>query len=574
MAVELGTTLSDVAPEEGRERFVLAVLGEDAMFAAPLPEVGRVHIGRARENEVWLEDALVSRQHAELAIDRGTFELVDLGSANGTFIGGERLASGGRRAIAPGVAFELGSTMFVVQRRSATSRVKRLWPHEYFELRVEEECTRPRRGAAGLTVLWVRLEADVDEAVFERALHAALLPSDVVARWIDREYELLLLGSQLSHLEEVRSAITHAVGPRGATIGQARFPADGTSAEVLLDRAREAARPTRRGADGPVVEEPAMRDLYRMIDKVARGRIAVLLVGETGVGKEIVAEAVHARSPRSQGPLVRLNCGAFAESLLEAELFGYEKGAFTGADRAKAGLIEAGQGGTVFLDEVGEMPASVQAKLLRVLETRQVQRVGALEPRAVDVRFVAATNRDLELEVMRGNFRQDLLFRLNGVTFAIPPLRERRSEIIPLAERFAVAAARDAGLRRPELRPEARRWLEQHDWPGNVRELRNVVERAVLLAGDGPVTLEELPIEKSARRTLASPPPLAAAQLPGRAPNDPGLDPEKQRILAALEACAGNQSRAAKVLGLSRRTLIRRLDEYAVARPRGEGSGA
>jgi two-component system, NtrC family, response regulator AtoC len=299
-----------------------------------------------------------------------------------------------------------------------------------------------------------------------------------------------------------------------------------------------------------VVLDPAMQAVYRMVERVARGQIAVLVQGETGSGKELVAEAVHRASPRCDRPFLRLNCAAFSEALLESELFGHERGAFTGADRAKVGLIESAQGGTVFLDEVGELPLQVQAKLLRVIEDRILLPVGAVQPRPVDVRFVAATNRELEAEVARGRFRQDLLYRLNGVTMRVPPLRERRIEIEPLAERFAARAARSLGQAHPpRLSTEARAWLLEHSWPGNVRELRNVMDRAVLLAGDGLICREHV--------DAGAPPPGATA--------DAG---ELERITAALARCHGNQTRAARMLGMARSTLVRKLDALGLPRPR------
>jgi DNA-binding NtrC family response regulator len=324
-----------------------------------------------------------------------------------------------------------------------------------------------------------------------------------------------------------------------------------------------------------VIEDDAMRQLYKLIERVAPGMISVILLGETGVGKEVVAEALHRLSPRAERPFVRLNCAALSESLLESELFGHEKGAFTGAVQARAGLLESADGGTVFLDEVGEMPVTTQVKLLRVIEERRVTRVGATRPRDLDVRFVSATHRDLEAEIARGRFRQDLYFRLNGISVVIPPLRERAREIDALARFFAAEGARRAGLSSPPaLTPEALAALRAHAWPGNLREMRNVLERAVLLAGEGPVTPEHLPGVGARPRSVAPPAPEAndAAPAPDAArggARQSELDAiERQRILDALERCAGNQTLAARILGMSRRTFVNRLTEYNIARPR------
>ena len=316
-----------------------------------------------------------------------------------------------------------------------------------------------------------------------------------------------------------------------------------------------------------------MQRLRRLVERVAAGNISVLLLGETGVGKEVFAEMVHRLSPRAKGPFLRLSCAALSESLLESELFGHERGAFTGAVQTKHGHLEMAQGGTVFLDEVGEMPPSIQVKLLRVLEERRVTRVGGLKARDIDVRFIAATNRQLEAEIPAGRFRQDLYFRLNGFSLTIPPLRERQSEIEPLARAFLAQACREARReRQPELSPEALDLLRAYSWPGNVRELRNVVERAFLLCTGERITAEHLPVEKM-NATLAAWPAPAPPPAPASAPAERGLrgeleSVEKQRILDALAACAGNQSQAAKLLGIPRNTLLARLDQYGVPRPR------
>ena len=297
-----------------------------------------------------------------------------------------------------------------------------------------------------------------------------------------------------------------------------------------------------------------------MVDRIAPGGISVLLLGETGVGKEVVAEAIHRRSPRARAPFVRLNCAAFSESLLESELFGHERGAFTGAAEAKPGLLETAGGGTVFLDEVAEMPLAFQAKLLRVLEERAVRRVGGVASRPLDARFVAATNRDLQADVASGRFRRDLFFRIAGATITVPPLRERKEEIAPLARLFAEQASAQVGRAAPSLTEAALARLESDPWPGNVRELRNVIERAVLVCSGARIEETDLPPK-------GGPAPAA----PAAASHDPGGEPQK--IADALQRCAGNQSKAAKLLGISRRTLINRLDQYGLARPQ-KKSGA
>ncbi len=346
-------------------------------------------------------------------------------------------------------------------------------------------------------------------------------------------------------------------------------------------------------APAPVAEAPsggavvfrseAMKRLNRMVELVAGGRIGVLLLGETGVGKEVMAEAVHRRSPRAAGALVRINCAAVPDALLESELFGHERGAFTGAVQAKPGLFETAHDGTLFLDEVGELPLRTQAKLLRVLESGEVMRVGALEPRHVDVRIVAATNQSLDAMVAAGTFRRDLYYRLNGITLAIPPLRERREDLDALARMFLSAAAADRGGSPPVWTDDAMAALMNHPWPGNVRELKNVVGRACLLCGAGPIERAHLVLNAGpggVAKTSGSSMNAGTGEVGTATAMGAALPPklkselkaiERQRIIDALERTGGNQTRAAELLGISRRTLVKRLDTYGVPRPRKRG---
>jgi DNA-binding NtrC family response regulator len=310
---------------------------------------------------------------------------------------------------------------------------------------------------------------------------------------------------------------------------------------------------------GAVVRDPAMRAVYEQAARAARASISVLLLGETGVGKEVMARAIHAGSPRAAGPFMGINCAALAESLLEGELFGAEKGAYTGAVTARAGLFEAAGGGTVFLDEVGELPLATQGKLLRVLEERAVMRLGSTRPRPIDVRFVAATNRDIEADSRAGRFRSDLYFRLAGITLAIPPLRERPAELELLIERFAALACRELDRTAPlNVSPEALELLRRYDWPGNVRELRNAIERAAVLCAGETILPEHLP------PGLLKPParPEVAFSRTGDGLHGEVKSLERQRIIEALDACGGNQTKAAEMLRMSRRTLVQRLTEF------------
>jgi two-component system, NtrC family, response regulator AtoC len=314
----------------------------------------------------------------------------------------------------------------------------------------------------------------------------------------------------------------------------------------------------------PISAKPS-GELARMIELVAKTDISVLLLGETGSGKGHAAAEIHRRSHRASGPWLHLNCAALPEHLLEAELFGFERGAFTGAHQAKAGLLESAQGGTVFLDEVGDLPPAVQAKLLIALEHREVMRLGAVKPRPIDVRFIAATNYAIHESSSERPFRRDLYYRLAGMPLVIPPLRERRGEIPDLVARFIGASAKKLGRPEPVLTSAALAVLVQYDWPGNVRELATALERAMLFAG-------ELLDEQHVRGALGD--PGKGAREPAEEPStdrslaDDRRELEKRRIVSALEQCSGNQSKAAQLLGIARGTLISRMDEFGLPRPR------
>ncbi|WP_437480023.1 sigma 54-interacting transcriptional regulator [Sorangium sp. So ce1014] len=525
----------------------LAIVAGSTIAFAPLPPRGCVVLGRDEGCDVRIDDRSVSRRHAVLHVGP-PLRIEDLGSANGTFVGEPQLPA-------------------------LTARTHRL-------------------------------------------------------RRLSRDSAEIGIGERFN-----LGATTIVVG---------RAPAE---AATEPDCCHVPA--------GVVVRAPAMLGLYEQAARAARSLISVLILGETGVGKEVLARTLHARSPRASGPYVELNCAALPPSLLESELFGHEKSAFTGATQARPGLLESAHGGTLFLDEIGELPLAFQAKLLRVLEDRKVLRIGGRAPRRIDLRFVAATNRDIEAEIARGAFRQDLYFRLNGISLVVPPLRERVSEIGPLAVRFLEEACRQLEQRSaPRISPEALAVLEAYFWPGNVRELRNVIERAaVLCAGDSvePVDLPPHlaygpapPLSGSASLPSrgSTPPPSGSPPLPSRGSTPPPSGPappssrgstpppsgpapppsrgstpppasdatparwgpegetaegtgppaeaaapppgadamarlrlemkavDRQRVLEALEQSAGNQTRAAKLLGISLRTLINRIDAYGIPRPR------
>jgi len=303
-----------------------------------------------------------------------------------------------------------------------------------------------------------------------------------------------------------------------------------------------------------VGSSPAVRRVIQLIEKVAPTEATVLVRGASGTGKELVARAIHFNSARRDRPLVTINCAALQETLLESELFGHEKGAFTGATQAKTGLVEIAEGGTLFIDEIAEMAPGLQAKLLRVLENGHYRRVGATQESHADVRVVAATNKLLEDEIKANRFREDLYYRLNVVSVVLPALRDRREDIPELIEHFLTT--RQLGPTRYRIQPEALAALVRHDWPGNVRELANILERAQILAEEHRITLDDLP------ESLVETPLAAAASVAG---NSPLLrDVERRHVQEVLRKEKGNKVRAAKVLGISRRALYRLIEKYGL----------
>ena len=306
-----------------------------------------------------------------------------------------------------------------------------------------------------------------------------------------------------------------------------------------------------------VGESPAMRELVALLQRVSQADSTVLLRGESGTGKEVAARTLHALSPRRHKPFVCVNCAAVPETLLESELFGHERGAFTGAVERRIGRFEQANGGTLFLDEVAEMPPSTQAKLLRALQEREVQRIGGTRPLRIDVRLIASTNRDLEAALAAGEFRQDLYYRLKVIEITLPPLRERKEDIAPLCEHFLTELSRDMGRQPPAVDPAALRILEAYPWPGNVRELRNVLERALVLGVGEALLPRHLPRE--VRRGRLAPEDL---------PEDLSLAEAERRQVADVLALTGwNKTRAATLLRISRPRLDRKIRDHSLEPP-------
>lgn len=318
--------------------------------------------------------------------------------------------------------------------------------------------------------------------------------------------------------------------------------------------------PAERG--GMIYESTAMAQSVALAEKLAGTDSPVLVLGETGTGKELMSRFVHGHSARSQGPFRAINCGAIPENLIESELFGHEKGAFTGASSRKTGLFEAAAGGTILLDEIGELPQALQVKLLRVLQESEVVRVGGTETIKIDVRILAATNRDLTREVSEGRFRQDLFYRLNVLTLSLPPLRERDQDTVLLAEYFLRRYAEQFGLEHKTLSADARRILLSHTWPGNIRELENVVQRAALLSAGRRVQADDISLPQAGMTSQAANPPPATTVLTIKQARS---EAESRVIDKALRLTEGNVSQAAKLLEIDRKWLMKKMDDLGIA---------
>ncbi|HEY8926558.1 MAG TPA: sigma 54-interacting transcriptional regulator [Polyangia bacterium] len=586
------TTINELDEQTENEAggFHLVLLSADSLSTEPLPAGGAVHIGRSSNNDIRLDDRSVSRQHAILRMASGpggpAFRLEDLRSANGTRIRGRLVPAGETASLGVGEAFSIGATVMMIMQGRPMGPPRRIWSHAFFEQRLEDACAQPPEGGT-FALARLRFDARVLWTSVLPILAREVPPPHLFAAYGPRDYEVLFHGVTAQGAEIATQRLVAAFDEVGSRprAGLACHPRDGRSGDALFARAHGMLRRGGSQAAGRATAEVApMEGVRKMASRVACSSINVLVLGETGVGKEVLARLIHRLSGRADQPLVALNCAGLAESLIESELFGHERGAFTGATQAKMGLIESANGGTLFLDEIGEMPTAMQAKLLRVLETRQVMPVGSVRTRSVDIRLISATNRDLEEATLAGHFRRDLFYRLNGISLLIPPLRERTDEIPELMATFIgeVCAEMDRPDR-PAVSAEAMDVLLAYKWPGNIRELRNVVERAVVLC-DGPeIQPEHLPLErmrrpaKPAQSATTGEPAIGPDRLPTLVPradgsaaadlSDPQKIDEKERIMRALVLCASNQTRAAKLLGISRRTLVSKLAYYGIPRP-------
>jgi DNA-binding NtrC family response regulator len=581
-------------PQDSASGYRLKVLGADGSPLRSLHlAVGEHVVGSSSEAEVALDLPGISRRHACLRVlADGGVVVTDLGSKNGTFVGGRRIQE---TAVAGFTVLAFGGIQAVLQPEDPARAQLLLEPPE-----ADGSRTRPARSVRDSTTDGLhpveRLAESLEDLLLP-FLDGAGGPEETAAALAERWIEELPLG----RVEILRAAPNgYAVIAAASTAGRlpkatATLEVEGTGGWKVALRAPSSAplqplvplfrlalgmldlggglRPRRTQAavraGAAMGEEPMPAGLspetariYRQAGKVARGDVPVLILGESGAGKEVLARWVHARSRRAAGPFLAINCAALPRELLEAELFGIEKGVATGVE-ARPGLLERAGGGTVFLDEVGDMAAETQAKVLRVLESTSLYRVGGRAPVAVDVRFVAATNRDLEALVEEGSFRRDLYHRLAAFQVRLPPLRERRSEIPALAARFFHREIAKNGVASPGITRAALGALVRYPWPGNVRELQNEIAKAALLLEPG----EALDLQHLSERVRR--PPGSGGEAPAAflTLEETVLRAEREAFIVALAAASGDAARAMEILGVSRTTWYRKLKELGLAAP-------
>lgn len=562
-------------------------------------------VGRMPPAALCIEDKTLSREHARFLLCDGRVWVEDLGSKNGTFFEGRRIA---RTELSMGDEITLGRVVLRLQALGTAGQSLELEGEETLRHHVEEELARARQFARPFALLRVRKAGEDEKAPGEgpegawlEAVRSRLRSVDRMALYGPSAVDVLLPETGPQTSQQVAHAIAAPLKGEGdgLLVGVACYPEAGSTADELFEAAREAARRasperpversqpaasllvSREGAEGAVIAGRAMRPLLETVARVAASRLPVILQGETGTGKEVLARLIHEGGPRKGQRIVRVNCGAIPKDLVESTLFGHERGAFTGALHQQKGVFEEADGGTVFLDEIGELPPPAQAALLRVLEVGAFSRVGSSRELAVDVRVVAATHRNLETMSESGAFRADLYYRLSGVVLEIPPLRERRDEIEPLARRFLRLANEANGRQVEGLTPEALALLRAYGWPGNVRELRNVLERAVVVTRGALIGPEDLPTRV---RTVMEHPAVERPSVEPTSPEpvsapraEPSLEPPQARgkvqqyetriLQEALEATGWRRSEAARRLGMPVRTLSYRMKVLGLKKP-------
>jgi len=544
-------------------RTTLVLYHRDGASVVHMDKGRPVVVGRSAPSDVVISDQGLSRQHARFLWEDRDIWVEDLGSTNGTKRNGEPVT---RAKVSPGDEVTVGPVVVSVHVVSAVDEELRGFDGlDRFVAALAEEITRARTFRRSLGLLLVRAR-DTHVSRWAGRLRSVLRPVDRVGIYGPNAVLVALPEATADAVQALMLRI--AGGDPALECGAVTFPHHGGSADELIAALHVAQRTDRAPARAPsetgsvIVKNPAMKQVMTTVKRLAGSTIAVLIHGETGTGKEVIARAIHDSGPRKKQPLRSINCAAIPGMLIESVLFGHEQGAFTSADKSARGIFEQAGGGTVLLDEIGELAPTAQAALLRVLETKKVTRVGGDKEIAVDVRVIAATHRDLEAMVQTGCFREDLLYRLNTITVRIPPLRERVEEIRPLAERFLKDANAQAGTDVRSIDPAALAALEAYAWPGNVRELRNAIERAVVLAEGKSIALVDL-TERIRGGSHAAPEVEPSGELPADY-RDHLRRYETELILRALHKHGGNQTEAAKALHLPLRTLVHKIQTYGI----------
>ena len=558
-------------------RLSLVIYHRAGTMVVPLAHDVSIVVGRTSAADVVIEEDSLSRRHAQFTWRSDGVWVEDLQSTNGVHVGAARVE---RAVLAAGDEVQLGEVVVSLHAIEPTKPVQPVVSEDAFETWLNDALDASRHSLAPLALVMVR-EIGHRQGRLDRWLPRVRERLSGTERLGLYGPGWLMIGAAGMDRGAALRLAREIAGPSGGpgptlACGVAMFPEDAASVgdligvvralsqRVTVDKLVQSAGTVDvHGAlDGLVVQSPKMKALYETVERAAGSRVPVLICGETGVGKEFVARALHAYGPRSKGPLVAVNCGSIPESLAESMLFGHERGAFTGAERRRLGSFEQASGGIIFLDEIAELPLSCQSALLRVIEQQRILRVGGSNETPIDVRVLAATNRDLASMADAGTFRADLFFRLNAVTLNVPPLRERRDEIPPLAGRFLEMASDADGLRSMAFSAEAMDRLVAHDWPGNVRELRNAVERAVVLANGPVLEPKDLPIGGGAPNPLR-----ATLRLPARTGTklkDQVRAYEADLILETLERCGYNQTEAARALDMPVRTLAHKIQQYGL----------
>lgn len=577
-----------------RQKTSLLIYHRDGVKVVPLNEEQSVVVGRDAPSDVTIRDAGLSRQHVCIEVIDGEIWVEDLGSTNGTWVNGERVD---RAKVEADAELTLGTITATVHALAPAEYKKYgLENHDRFGMELDTEVARARalNRSLGFVLVRARRQGGARLGRFIPTVSRLIRPFDRLALYSNDTLEILLPEADLDQALKLAEAVVVSAGDAFRTaVGV--LPDHAGSAGELVEVTRRALHkataetpiqtPALKSEDtssrdsqlpeaGPVILNEAMNRVYKTVTRLASSSIPVLIRGETGTGKEVVARAIHNGGKRKGKPLIAVNCGAIPEQLVESTLFGHEAGAFTGANQRRKGIFEAANGGTVLLDEIGELPGQVQATLLRVLEDKKITRVGTTAEIDVDVRVIAATHRDLEAMCKAERFRVDLFYRLNTMILELPPLRERQDEIEPLVQRFIELSNEADECSITGIDPAALDLLKQYHWPGNVRELRNAIERAVVIAAEEEITVDDLPsaigdLEQSTSRTTCD----VADEGNGGADEELGEVAnlkealqlyEARLILKSLKDAKGDRTAAANRLGLPLRTMHHKMRQHGI----------